>query len=51
MRFIYALAAGGMWMLFLQHIHEQGAMVIPDELILLTLCIIMAGALAGGGDK
>ena len=51
MRFIYALAAGGFWMFFLQHVHDEGTMIITDSTILLTMSIVIAGALAGGGDR
>lgn len=43
-------AAGGLWILFLAMLARSGIYQPSDELLLLTLAIVVAGALAGG-DK
>lgn len=42
--------AGGLWILFLVLLARSGIYQPSDELLLLTLAIVVAGALAGG-DK
>ena len=50
MRFIRAFIACGLWAAFIIAV-ERGPRVTTDDTALLTLSIVVAGALAGGGDK
>jgi hypothetical protein len=48
MRFLYGIIALFLWTLFLQYLHSMG-LKISDDVILISLSIITAGAMAGGG--
>lgn len=50
MRFLYGVIAIALWVWFLDYCVTSGGMIITDNQTILTMAIVAAGAMAGGGD-
>lgn len=51
MRFLYAFIAAWSWACIIILCSTKAGLTISNDLAILTTAIVIAGALAGGGDK